>query len=252
VGTFPGVPGFHSAERILLMWRISVLLLVFGLLAGCRAPMPSVNTFSPYTTTRVAPPSTGSYGAPTQDQYYPGANQTAPGNLPGVSVGVRPMSATMPLGENPQPVGSQLQWQQSLDAPAALPTSNEAPPANSGGAAGVQYGVVAPTALTAESIRASAASSESAIRIVEQPASAESSSTGRVADDAMQEPGRFEPDGNLIEISKLTPAPAPPHSVGSSPPPANLRATAPANVPAQPPAGPAAGDSVLRWQNKVG
>ncbi|MCO6455999.1 MAG: hypothetical protein J5I93_11935 [Pirellulaceae bacterium] len=79
------------------MWRFIGLALL-GLTCGCRAPMPTMDTISPFNATRVPPPGTGSYGTSAQDQYYPGAAPQAPaGPLPGVSVGVRPASAIEPI-----------------------------------------------------------------------------------------------------------------------------------------------------------
>ncbi len=74
------------------MLRASMLLSAIAAsaaLVGCRAPMPSVNPFTPFGSTRVPAPGTNSYGQP--GGYY------TPNNAP---------AATTPKTSSTQPAGS--------------------------------------------------------------------------------------------------------------------------------------------------
>lgn len=174
------------------MWRFIGLALL-GLACGCRAPMPTLDTISPFNSTRVPPPGTGSYGTSAQDQYYPGAAPQAPaGPLPGVSVGVRPASAIEPIAEPDYRSGADN-------------------------------------------------SHEPAVRIVEQPAATNAATQprlrGMTVHDATREPGQFVPDGDMLEISSLPPAPVPQASIGQ---------------PAAASGGTPTSGTTLQWQTRPG
>jgi hypothetical protein len=53
------------------MDRMAILLLILGLLAGCRGQTPTIDPFATYGPSRIAPPSTGS--ARRTDPYYRGS-----------------------------------------------------------------------------------------------------------------------------------------------------------------------------------
>lgn len=176
------------------------MLALLGLLAGCRAPMPTLDTLTPYDASRVPPPSTGSYGAPAQGSkpYYPDGGEIPPGPLPGVSVGVRPTSGTSEITPQGSSNGaSKLKWQSAGDGATGTtgsPAAADSPPSNSHGAREMQSGT-----------GAAPASREAPIRVVDgsdvprEPPQLR----GMPVNDASAEPGRFEPQGRLLEISQL-------------------------------------------------
>ena len=195
--------------RIHVEWKLLIVqvavLAPLALSAGCHAPMPTMKSIQPYDASRVPPPGTGSFANPSQSQYYPGANG-APGPLPGVSVSVRPTSATVPVVVPPtspgQPGQPGLQWQNSgapVTTPVA-PTVNPVAPAT---------GAFTPAAVPSAAGGSTAVPTESPVRIVESTAvpAEPAALRGMPVNNAVAEPAAFQPQGSMIPISQLPASP---------------------------------------------
>ncbi|MEX0819117.1 MAG: hypothetical protein WD070_05980 [Pirellulaceae bacterium] len=189
------------------MKRFAVVAAFAVLSAGCHAPMPNWNMFSPDGATRVRPPQTGGYGTP-QPYYAPGATPStvAPTSTP-VGTGFRPSSdnrwsniddpAIGPAARDQQweptrPTNSSTQVADLRDADVVLASHEAAAP-------------IVPSTVVVEH--------DGPIRILPPKPSTTTSDPprlqGMVVNDTTRstEPQPFVPSGRVIDISQLPDSP---------------------------------------------
>jgi len=204
----------------------SVMALI--LLVGCNAP-PPMNLASPYGATRVPPPGTGSFARP--DSYY------QPSSRPGLS------------GEG---TGAQYAGGELPKSPASGVSVAPAPQngQNTSAGSGVRLASMEDTVSTTGSSSTgrttkpvNVTSSEPAIRIVESPAAARTSSPqlkGMAVSDATRpaEPRAFQPSSQMKDLSQYPLTAAAPSMAGTS------QAAPTTSAP------PANGSDASSWKNR--
>jgi hypothetical protein len=189
------------------------------LLAGCQSQTPSldsVNWLAPYGTTRVPPPSTGSYGKPNT-YYQPQSQASASVN----STSDEPIGTGVLASNNAsaqQPTPARRDTDESTDRVALTSAQSDTRRNES------------------ESVRLASAerldSDEPPVRIVESTGASSSSASrlkGMRVNDVTRpaEPERFEPSGQLVDISQL---PRPTRPVRPAPASANGSASGSTSV----------------------
>jgi hypothetical protein len=166
------------------MKRLSPLLLVTLVFAGCHAPMPSFDLLAPYGSTRIPPPATNSV---TMDKYYQPSGQT---------------STTAPIGTGFRARRPST----SLSADSSLKTSDVKPVR---GSTRLSRATRATHETTDSATLVSASSVvelSEPIRIVERgttPRTLSPSVRGMRINEATIEPGRFYPTRQAFDITQL-------------------------------------------------